>query len=54
MNGKTGNKYSDACTMSVGSRIVEIRLLQTLIRNFNVKIMGVVIAQGNGVSQVSN
>ena len=40
--------------MSIGSRIIEIRLLQTLIWNLKDKFMVVVIGQGNAVSPVSN
>ena len=38
----------------MGSHIIEIRLLQTLILDLKVKFMGVVIGQGNAVSPVSN
>ena len=40
--------------MSIGPRIIEIRLLQALIWNLKVKFMRVVIGQGNAVSPVSN
>ena len=40
--------------MSTGSRIIEVRLLQTLIWNLKVKFMGVVIGQGTAVSLMSN
>ena len=53
-NSRTGNKYQDACAMSIGPRIIEIRLLQALIWTVKVKFMCVVIGQGNAVSPVSN
>ena len=40
--------------MSIGSLIIKIRLLQTLILNLKVKFMGMVIGQGYAVSPVSN
>ena len=40
--------------MSIGPRIIEIRLLQALIWNLKFKFMAVVVRQGNAVSPVSN
>ena len=38
--------------MSIGSRIIERRLLQTLIWNLKFKFMGVVTGQGNAVISI--